>query len=192
MHPANEPHLGVAYELLTSGELLSPSLLGTQAKLIRWRHARRNSRTSVRRGQCQRIRLRHLLWPATTCISPTQGRRLSKSLLLPNPPTRTLRLLRFNGICRENKEPTSGLEPLTCSLRVIHQALQGYAGDCKCRIFRGVSFPCLAECCTVLRSRWYQSGIKRPGAIGRFWLNRTEALQDRGYENPITPFYAFG
>ena len=41
-------------------------------------------------------------------------------------------------------------------------------------------------------SEWYQSGIKRPGAIGRFWLNRTEALQDRGYENPITPFYAFG
>ena len=45
------------------------------------------------------------------------------------------------------------------SLRVIIQALQGCAGDCKCRIFRGVSFPCLALCCTVLRSRWYQSGI---------------------------------
>src|SRR5215211_7716158 len=59
------------------------------------------------------------------------------------------------------EEPTSGLEPLTCSLRVIHQALQGFAGDCKCRIFRGVSFPCLASCCSVLRSRWYQSGIKR-------------------------------
>jgi hypothetical protein len=45
------------------------------------------------------------------------------------------------------------------SLRVITQALQGCAGDCKCRIFRGVSFLCLAQCCTVLRSRWYQSGI---------------------------------
>jgi hypothetical protein len=44
-------------------------------------------------------------------------------------------------------------------LRVIGQALQGCAEDCKCRIFRGVSFPCLAACCTVLRSRWYQSGI---------------------------------
>src|SRR5918994_5462406 len=43
-------------------------------------------------------------------------------------------------------------------LRVIHHPLQGCAGDCKCRIFRGVSFPCLAACCTVLRSRWYQSG----------------------------------
>ena len=59
----------------------------------------------------------------------------------------------------KNKEPTSGLEQLSCSLRVIHQALQVCAGDCKCRIFRGVSFPCLALCCTVVRSRWYQSGI---------------------------------
>ena len=48
------------------------------------------------------------------------------------------------------------------SLRVITQALQGFAGDCKCRIFRGVSFPCLAPCCTVLRYRWCQSGVKRP------------------------------
>src|SRR5829696_9097031 len=44
-------------------------------------------------------------------------------------------------------------------LRVIGQALQGFAQGCKSRIFRGVSFPCLAECCTVLRSRWYQIGI---------------------------------
>jgi hypothetical protein len=58
-----------------------------------------------------------------------------------------------------SREPTSGLEPLTCSLRVIGHTLQGFAGGCKCRMFRGVSFPCLAECCTVLRSRWYQSGI---------------------------------
>src|SRR5215218_7845460 len=46
-----------------------------------------------------------------------------------------------------------------CSLGVITQALQGCAEGCKCRIFRGVSFPCLAACCTVLRSRWYQCGI---------------------------------
>jgi hypothetical protein len=59
----------------------------------------------------------------------------------------------------KNKEPTSGLEPLTCSLRVITQALQRFARGCKYRIFRGVSFLRLAECCTVLRSRWYQSGI---------------------------------
>src|SRR5215204_111497 len=53
------------------------------------------------------------------------------------------------------------------SLRVITQALQGCAGDCRCRISRGVSFPCLAACCTVLRSRWYQNGIRSP-EIARF------------------------
>jgi hypothetical protein len=62
-------------------------------------------------------------------------------------------------IRRQKTEPTSGLEPLTCSLRVIHQALQGFADGCKTRIPKPVSFLCLALCCTVLRSRWYQSGI---------------------------------
>ena len=66
----------------------------------------------------------------------------------------------FYGICRKNKEPTSGLEPLTCSLRVIHHVLQGLAWGCKSRIFRALCLPCLAAWCTVLRSRWYQSGIK--------------------------------
>src|SRR5215204_215613 len=82
--------------------------------------------------------------------------------LLTKPSTLTSWFSRFYWICRKIKEPTSGLEPLTCSLRVIGQALQGCAGGCKCRIFRGVSFPCLAACCTVLRSRWYQSGIRSP------------------------------
>ena len=45
------------------------------------------------------------------------------------------------------------------SLRVITQGLQGCAGACKCRIFRRISILWLALCCTVLRSRWYQSGI---------------------------------
>jgi len=40
----------------------------------------------------------------------------------------------------KNEEPTSGLEPLTCSLRVIHQALQGLAGVCKSPISKGFSF----------------------------------------------------
>jgi hypothetical protein len=43
-------------------------------------------------------------------------------------------------------------------VRVITQAL---AGGCKSRVFRGVSFPCLAPCCTALRSRWCQSGVKQ-------------------------------
>src|SRR5919107_4399672 len=45
------------------------------------------------------------------------------------------------------------------SLRVIGQALEECAGGCKSRISKGVSVLCLAGCCTVLRSRWYQSGI---------------------------------
>jgi hypothetical protein len=45
------------------------------------------------------------------------------------------------------------------SLRVMIHTLQGYAGGFKCRIFRGVSFLCLAVCCTVSRSRWCQSGV---------------------------------
>jgi hypothetical protein len=54
----------------------------------------------------------------------------------------------------------SGLEPLTCSLRVISQALQACAVGCKTLIPRPVSFLCLALRCTVLRSRWCQSGCQ--------------------------------
>ena len=46
------------------------------------------------------------------------------------------------------------------SLRVISQALQGFAGCCKSPIFRAFSLLRFALCCTVLRSRWYQSGVK--------------------------------
>jgi hypothetical protein len=44
-------------------------------------------------------------------------------------------------------------------LRVIHQALQGFADSCKTRISRPISCPRFALCCTVLRSRWCQSGV---------------------------------
>jgi hypothetical protein len=57
-------------------------------------------------------------------------------------------------------EPTSGLEPLTCSLRVIIQVLQEFAGVCKSRISKPVSLLSFAGCCTVLRSRWDQNGIR--------------------------------
>src|SRR5919107_3417702 len=46
-----------------------------------------------------------------------------------------------------------------CSLRVIGQALQGLAQECKSRINKPVSILRVAACCTLLRSRWYQSGI---------------------------------
>src|SRR5918993_1972767 len=61
---------------------------------------------------------------------------------------------------KKSRRADSNRLPLL-QLRVITQALQGCAGDCKCRIFRGVSFLCLAACCTVLRSQWYQIGINR-------------------------------
>src|ERR671921_1457464 len=54
-----------------------------------------------------------------------------------------------------------------CSLRVITQALQGCAQDCKCRISKPVTFLRLAECCTVLRSRWCQSGVRRLQTLNR-------------------------
>jgi hypothetical protein len=44
--------------------------------------------------------------------------------------------LRFAGI---SSEPTSGLEPLTCSLRVIIHVLQGFTRVCKSRISKPVS-----------------------------------------------------
>jgi hypothetical protein len=66
------------------------------------------------------------------------------------------------------------------SLRVIGQPLQGYARACKTRIPRRLSLLWFAACCTVLRSRWYQSGINWPGTMGRFWLYRSGALQALG------------
>src|SRR5215211_3475794 len=48
------------------------------------------------------------------------------------------------------------------SLGVITQALQGCAEACKSRIFRRLPLLRVAACCTVLRSRWCQRGVKRP------------------------------
>jgi hypothetical protein len=47
------------------------------------------------------------------------------------------------------------------SLRVIRRALQGFAQPCKSRKSRRFSLLRFARCCAVLRSRWYQSGIRR-------------------------------
>jgi len=62
-----------------------------------------------------------------------------------------------------------------CSLRVITQALQGLAQGCKCRISKGFSFLWLAVHCTVLRPRWYQSGIRRPGITRDRFLCKPDA-----------------
>jgi hypothetical protein len=47
------------------------------------------------------------------------------------------------------------------TLRVIIHALQGIAQGCRDRISKGFSFLCPALCCTVLRSRWCQSGVNQ-------------------------------
>ena len=61
------------------------------------------------------------------------------------------------------------------SLRVITHALQGCAEGCNTRIFKRFPLLRVAECCTALRFRWYQSGIKRPPVMhrGRYPTNRS-------------------
>jgi hypothetical protein len=39
------------------------------------------------------------------------------------------------------------------------------------------------------RSRWYQSGINWPRIMECFWLCRTRAMQNYGYELPRTPTF---
>jgi hypothetical protein len=45
------------------------------------------------------------------------------------------------------------------SLRVIHRALQGFARASKSRVSRRLSLLGIAPRCTLLRSRWYRSGV---------------------------------
>jgi hypothetical protein len=61
------------------------------------------------------------------------------------------RTSRFTCKSAQNKEPTSGLEPLTCSLRVCGHWLLSVAGACKSRINRGFRVPSIARDCRVLR-----------------------------------------
>jgi len=75
--------------------------------------------------------------------------------------TRALPYPAYSACLWGKREPTRGLEPLACSLRVIIQALQALAGVCKSRISKRFSLLRFAACCTVLRSRWCQSGVNR-------------------------------
>ena len=52
----------------------------------------------------------------------------------------------------ERGEPTSGLEPLSCSLRVCGQWLLSVAQNCKSRISKRFIVPSIAHYCRVLRS----------------------------------------
>jgi hypothetical protein len=51
------------------------------------------------------------------------------------------------------REPTSGLELLTCSLRVRQGMFLLFAEGCKIRIPKLISFPQLAHHCGALRPR---------------------------------------
>src|SRR5215216_7218848 len=66
---------------------------------------------------------------------------------------RVLPDLRFPCKSQQNEEPTSGLEPLTCSLRVRRGMLPCLAEACKTRIPKPISFPRLAHHCGALRPR---------------------------------------
>jgi hypothetical protein len=86
---------------------------------------------------------------------------------------------------RESRRADSNRLPLL-QLRVIIHTLQGFAEDCKTRISKRLSLLRVAECCTVLRSRWHQIGIRtsdsyspRAGPMAR--------PRDLRSHNPLTP-----
>jgi hypothetical protein len=54
-------------------------------------------------------------------------------------------------IYAESREPTSGLEPLTCSLRVCGQWLLVVTRVCKSRIGKRTFVPSIARYCSVMR-----------------------------------------
>ena len=71
-------------------------------------------------------------------------------------------------------------------LRVIHQALQRVARGCKSRISKPISLLWFAECCTVLHSRWCQSGIRTSDnySLTSGPIARNRALRSH---NPLKP-----
>jgi hypothetical protein len=89
------------------------------------------------------------------------GIESTAALLLPKPPISMSGLLVFAGFAGkiESRRADSNRLPLL-QLRVISQALQGFAHPCKSPIPKRLSLLGVAACCTELRSRWYQSGIR--------------------------------
>src|SRR5215210_5496405 len=72
-------------------------------------------------------------------------------VLRTKPPTFVSGAFRFYGICRRKREPTSGLEPLTCSLRACGRWLLSVAQVCISRITTQFFVPSIAYYCRVLR-----------------------------------------
>jgi hypothetical protein len=73
--------------------------------------------------------------------------------------------------------PTSKLEPLTSSHSSDNSCVAGVCTVCKSRISKPLSLLCLAVRCTVLRSRWCQSGVTSPSYLLR--LRRTPPVATR-------------
>jgi hypothetical protein len=76
----------------------------------------------------------------------------------------SLHSINFSTISRKSRQEYSrraGSNRLPLlQLRVIGHAWQGCAGGCKSPIPKRLSLLRVAACCTVLRSRWYQNGIR--------------------------------
>jgi hypothetical protein len=83
------------------------------------------------------------------------------ALLLPIPHRLYRKLLALCEICRKKRADERTRTADLISLRVIAQVLQGVAQTCKSLISKPIAVLWLAQCCTVLRSKWYQSGINR-------------------------------
>ncbi len=80
-----------------------------------------------------------------TCSTPMPRTRLWDSLLLTKASTRTRKSLSFCRICRQNEEPTSGLESLTSSHSLVYVS---------------TPFNALSRFCTTRRQ--YQRLLRRP------------------------------
>src|SRR5829696_2417857 len=76
---------------------------------------------------------------------------LERSLRLASPAMTSLVSSRRVAEKDKERKPTSGLEPLTCSLRVCGQALLRVAGVCISRISKRISVLSFAHYCRALR-----------------------------------------
>jgi hypothetical protein len=118
---------------------------------------------------------------ARQCRGLSFGLESTAEVLLTKPSTRTSWASRFYWFCRKKRADERTRTAYPCSLRVITQALQGFAGPCKTRISKQLSLHRFAGCCTVLRSRWCQSGVNSIYLLNsRYRASLQVVLQDAG------------
>jgi hypothetical protein len=82
-----------------------------------------------------------------------------------------------------SRSPTSFLKPRQS---VCLRSAQGCAGGYKYPSSKGIPLLCLAEGCTVLRSRWYQSGIKRSDSYSLMAGPMTRTRDLRSHNPPTS------